>query len=55
MKGADPPSSTSGQLCTKLRFGNSVAAEGMNPLRPMSAGRPSSGHTARAEAMTSGW
>ena len=26
-----PASSTCGQLCTKLRFGNSVAAETMKP------------------------
>src|SRR5688572_31124122 len=54
MNGATLRSSTSGQLCTKLRFGKIVAADGMNPLRPIKDCRPSSVHIALVDSMTLG-
>jgi hypothetical protein len=55
MNGATVPSaSICGQLCTKLRFGNRVAAEGMNPLSATSARCRSDQAAAMAGIIASG-
>ena len=49
-----PSASTCGQLCTKLRLGNRVAAEGMKPLSATSARCRSDQAAAMAGIIASG-